>query len=192
MFQKMGSLNGVSAASLLSFFLIFLSIVIVILQQLFSKKSIGAVVQGKSSRVSKIDLGKKEGVLQLGLFVLFSILFLLPVASIILASFSKVQGIFSVPNLSLQNFSQLIFSMPEFGTSVKNSLLLSVSVATVSVFFFGVLLSYVEIRTNIFGKSLVRMIPTIPFSTPGTVLALAVLLSFGRRVGSIFYTIRYF
>ena len=184
MFQKMGSLNGVSAASLLSFFLIFLSIAIVILQQLFSRKAIGAVVQGKSSRVSKIDLGRREGVLQLGLFVLFSILFLFPVSSIVLASFSKVQGVFSISNLSLQNFSQLIFSMPEFGTSVKNSLLLSVSVATVSV-LFGVLLSYVEIRTNIFGKSLVRMIPTIPFSTPGTVLALAVLLSFGRRVGSI-------
>jgi iron(III) transport system permease protein len=184
MFQKMGSLNGVSAASLLSFFLIFLSILIVVLQQIFSKKSIGAVVQGKSSRISKINLGKKQVLAQVGLLLLFIILFLLPVSSIILASLSKVQGVFSFSNLSLQNFSQLIFSMPEFGTSVKNSLVLSTSVATISV-LFGVILSYVEIRTDIFGKSLIRMIPTIPFSTPGTVLALAVLLSFGRRIGSI-------
>ena len=68
MFQKMGSLNGISAASLLSFFLIFLTILIVSIQQLLNKNNIASVVQGKSSRISKINLGKKESIVQLCLF----------------------------------------------------------------------------------------------------------------------------
>ena len=184
MFQKMGSLNGISAASLLSFFLIFLAILIVTIQQLLNKNNIASVVQGKSSRISKISLGKKENFVQLGLFLLFSILFLMPVLSIFASSLSKVQGVFSFSNLTLGNFGHLIFEMPEFLTSVKNSLYLSISVASISV-LIGLILSYVEVRTNIFGRSLVRSIPTIPFSTPGTVLALAILLSFGRRMGNI-------
>lgn len=184
MFQKMGSLNGISAASLLSFFLIFLAILIVSIQQLLNKNNIASVVQGKSSRISKINLGKKESFVQLCLFLLFGILFLMPVLSIFVSSLSKVQGVFSFSNLTLENFGHLIFEMPEFITSVKNSLYLSVSVATVSV-IVGLILSYVEVRTSIFGRSLVRAIPTIPFSTPGTVLALAILLSFGRRMGNI-------
>jgi iron(III) transport system permease protein len=184
MFQKMGSLNGISAASLLSFFLIFLAILIVFIQQLLNKNNIGSVVQGKSSRISKMNLGKNQKLVQVILFSLFSILFLLPIMSITFSSLSKVQGVFSFSNLTFQNFSHLIFEMPEFLTSVKNSLYLSVTVATVSV-AVGLVLSYIEVRTNIFGRTLVRSIPTIPFSTPGTVLALAILLSFGRRMGNI-------
>ena len=94
--------------------------------------------------------------------LLFGILFLLPVLSIFVSSLSKVQGVFSFSNLTLENFRHLIFEMPEFLISVKNSLYLSVSVASVSV-IVGFILSYVEVRTSIFGRSLVRAIPTYHF-----------------------------
>ena len=184
MFQKMGSLNGISAASLLSFILIFMTILIVIVNQLLYRAQDMGVVQGKSSRISRIDLGNLNILFQLLLGGIFLILFILPVTSILISSLSKVQGVFEWKNLGLQNFKQLLFELPEFGVSLKNSLVLSSSVATVCV-VLGLILSYIDIRTKIIGKFLIRSVPVLSFSTPGTVLALAVLLSFGRRMGMI-------
>ena len=142
------------------------------------------VVQGKSSRISRIDLGNLNIVFQLTLGGIFLILFILPVTSILISSLSKVQGIFEWKNMGVQNFKQLLFELPEFGVSLKNSLLLSSSVATICV-VLGLILSYIDIRTKLFGRFLIRSVPVLSFSTPGTVLALAVLLSFGRRMGMI-------
>lgn len=178
-FQKMGSMQGIYFSGSLSVILLLLSILLLFINQLIMKKRSFQVVGGKVSRSSVLELGHYSLFVQFILIVLFSVIFVMPVAGILLTSLSKVQGVFSFDNFGFQNFKKIFFEVDETPRALLNSFKLATSVATIAM-FLGLLLGYIKTKTNLRFRSLIELVSSIPYATPGTVLALSFILTFGQ------------
>lgn len=134
------------------------------------------------SRLTVLDLGRWRRTA--GIFV---VLFLLltsvaPLLAILLTSLTRAYGMpLDWNNLSLQNYHFLFFKIPAAWRAVWNSLFLAASAATVTV-VLAVLITYVQTRTRVRGKSLLEALVVLPFAVPGTVVALAMILAFLKPV----------
>ncbi|MGZ3692566.1 MAG: ABC transporter permease, partial [Pseudobdellovibrio sp.] len=77
------------------------------------------------------------------------------------------------------NFYRVLFQTEETARAIKQSLMLGLAASffcTIFSFFFN----YFTLRTNWLGRRLALVAAGLPFSTPGTVLALALILSFSN------------
>ena len=174
-YQKMGSISGIYMAGSLSIILLVLSFLILWFNRRFEKRAF-EVVSGKSNRAQAMDWGNKQWAIQFLLITLFSVLFLLPVSGIFVAATSKIQGIFSLDNFTFNNFVKIFFHTDETPRAIKNSFILAASVATACC-ALGVFLSYIVKKTRIKGRQIIPVIATLPFASPGTVIALALILA---------------
>lgn len=176
-FQKMGSLRGIYLAAALSSLLLLFALVILVLNQRLIKKLSFQVVSGKASRPSLIDLGRWKNPLFLGILCFVGLVLVLPLGGILITALSSVQGRFSFDNFGLQNFRNVFFGISETPRALKNSLILGVGAATFAT-FLGMLLSYVQWKTKLKGRRLLDIFASLPYAAPGTVVALALIISF--------------
>ncbi len=185
LFQKMGSMNGIYMAGSLSLVLLVLAGITLFLSQWIQKKWSFQSVSGKVSRPTLVELGKwKTPILILLLFMLF-VLFGLPLLGILIASLNKVQGVWSFDNLGFQNFYRVIFEMNETGRALWNSTYLGVTAATTAT-VLGMMLAYIQHKTRIKGRRWLDILAGLPYSTPGTVVALAFIMAFSGKFLGIF------
>lgn len=178
-FQKMGSINGIFIASSLSIILLLLALIGLFINQYLLKKSKVEVVGGKSPRPSLFSFEKKSIWVHVCLCILISILFFLPILGIIIGALAKVQGVLSLDNLGLQNFVKVFLEIPETANAVKNSFLLAATAATAAT-GLGLLFAFMAVKGQSPFKKIWEFVTSVPFATPGTVLALAFILAFGR------------
>ena len=184
-YQKMGSISGINIASILSFILLGLSIFAIWLNKILLRKKTCSVVSGKAPRMALVDLGRYGIFVQLFLFILITLLFMLPLFGIFTSALSKVQGVISLSNFGLQNFYRVIFEVDEFTRALGNSILLATIVASVAV-IVGLFLAYTILKTKLKFKNLIDPTISIPYATPGTVLSLAIILAFGTKIFGLF------
>lgn len=180
-FMKMGSLGGTYTAGALSIVLLVLAIVVLFLNQRIMSKGHFKTVGGKTSRPSLIDLGAWKLPLLGFLGMSFFVLFLLPLFGVFVTALSKVQGSFSFDNFGLQNFQKILFETDETSRALWNSTKLAFWVATIAV-IFGMILSYIVQKTKIKGRGIVDILASLPYATPGTVLAFAFILTFSSGI----------
>ena len=180
-YQKMGSFMGINYASILSIILFFVAIISLGINSYLLRKNSFGVVSGKTARASLTPLKQKDKLVQFFLFLILFLLFILPIFGILIAALSKVQGILSVTNITLSNFSKVFFEVPEFFRSLINSLFVSGIVATASV-VFGFLIVYAQKKTRIKIFSYSEFFISLPYATPGTVLSLALIIAFSGRI----------
>lgn len=180
-FQKMGSLSGIFKAGALSMFLLGFAVITLFIQQRILNRSQFKTVSGKTSRPSLIELGKWKIP---AIFVVCSFLFvgfILPLGGILISALSKVQGDFMLSNFTFDNFHRTLFEVQETGRAFSNSLILGVTAATIAC-FLGVFLSYIQTKTKIKGRNLLDVVASVPYATPGTVVALALILAFSNGI----------
>ncbi|MFT6604437.1 MAG: iron(III) transport system permease protein [Bacteriovoracaceae bacterium] len=180
-FMKMGSIGGTYTAGALSIVLLVLAILVLWLNQRIMSKGHFKTVGGKTSRPSLIDLGPWKLPLLLLLGLSFLVLFLMPLFGILVTALSKVQGTFALENFGLQNFKKILFETDETPRALWNSTKLAFSVATIAV-IFGMILSYIVQKTKIRGRGVVDILASLPYATPGTVLAFAFILTFSSGI----------
>lgn len=183
-YQKMGSLSGIYQSGAISIVLLILAIIILVVNQKILSRDHFKTVSGKTSRHSLIDLGKWKGVISFFLSLFIFILFILPILGIAFTALSKIQGKFELSNLGFQNFYKVFFEVNETPRAFRNSLVLAFVVATVAT-FFGMIMSYINVKTRIKGRSLIEIFASLPYATPGTVLALAFILSFSGGIWGV-------
>ena len=106
----------------------------------------------------------------------------------LVSALSKVQGKLEWANFGLQNFSRVLFEVDETVRALVNSTTLAVTAATAAT-ILGMLLSYVQYKTRIKGRHLLDVIASLPYSTPGTVVALAFIMAFGGKFLGVFPSI---
>ena len=70
--------------------------------------------------------------------------------------------------------------------SIINSIYLSLSSAFVTM-LVGVMISYVIVKMKVKGKFIIEFLGVLPFSLPGTVIALGVILTWSGRFGINLY-----
>ncbi|MCB0349014.1 MAG: iron ABC transporter permease [Bdellovibrionales bacterium] len=178
-FQKMGSMSGIYRAGALSMLLLFSAAVTLLIQQRILRKSQFQTVSGKSSRPSLIELGKWKTPSVILVCAFLFLVFILPLSGVFISALSKVQGEFSFDNWTFSNFYRVLFETQETGRAFWNSFSLGVIAATLAC-LLGAFLSYIQVKTKLKGRNLLDLLASLPYSTPGTVVALALILAFSN------------
>lgn len=111
-----------------------------------------------------------------------------PMLTLILTSFMKgVGGGYGLDNMTLSNFA-FVFSNPKSFNAIKNSLLLSFSTAGICV-VIGTIVAYLMVRRPSRLVRLVENIISVPYSIPGIILGLALILTWASPLPIINKTI---
>lgn len=120
-----------------------------------------------------------ERLLAVGGAVLLLLFLLLPIATIVLISFTE-EGSWTSQILpeayTMANYGAL-FSDPAVLDPILNSLRMSVA-ATVANVLFGVGAALVIVKGRLHGRTLLRLLTALPFAIPGTVIAVNLILTF--------------
>lgn len=178
--QKMGTMNGLKTSILLSSFLLLFSIVFIVLSQTLTSDKKLSLVSGKSSRKSLVELkALRPWVLTL-LFSFLGVVLILPFSGVFLSATSLVQGRVDFQNFTLTHFQRILFETEDLVRALKNSLIIAFTVGILSS-LIALFLGYLQTQTNLKGKSWVDLFVAIPYSAPGTVIALSLILAFSQN-----------
>lgn len=179
-FQQTGSFTGLYLAGALSIMLLILGVVGLFINQRLTGLAL-KTVGGKSSRVSVVALGRARPWAIVLAALLFLILFVLPIGSITLSALSPYQGKIALGELSLMHFRRVFFETEETTRAILNSFKLALAAATITT-MLGMLLAYIRVKTKLRGRGIVEILAAVPYATPGSVLAFALILTFSQRV----------
>ena len=183
-YNSTGSFEGIRQGAALSVMLVVVVALALILQNKILSAGSYDIIKGKSMRPTLIKLrGAKIPLLILAIFTLILIV-LVPLVMIFLISFIKAYGL----PLKFENFTlaqyQKVFNMNGTLDSIKNSLILSISAGVISM-FLGTLVAYVVQKIKPKGKEVLEVISVLPYSIPGTVLSIGVILAWSGAIFGI-------
>lgn len=181
-----GSFDGIRQGAALSIMLV----VIVALAMYIQKKALSTgsydIIKGKSMRPTLIKL--RGAKIPLFIFAIVSLLVIVvvPLIMIFLVGLVKAYGLPLVPeNFTLANYVK-VFSGSGTIDSINNSLFVSV-VAGIGCMFLGTMIAYVVQKIKPRGKGILEVLSVIPYSIPGTVLSIGVILAWSGSLGINFY-----
>ena len=179
-----GSFEGIRQGAALSILLVFVVAMALILQKIVLSSGSYDIIKGKSMRPTLIKLrGAKYPLLFLSVITLIVIV-LVPLIMIFLEGLVKAYGLPLIPeNFTLENFQNLATSKATMD-SIRNSLFLSISAGVICM-FLGVMVAYVVIKIKPRGKEILEMLSVLPYSIPGTVLAIGVILAWSGALWGI-------
>ena len=180
-YNSTGSFEGIRQGAALSVMLVVVVALALILQNKILSSGSYDIIKGKSMRPTLIKLrGAKIPLLILAILTLVLIV-LVPLVMIFLISFIKAYGL----PLKFENFTfaqyQKVFNMNGTVDSIKNSLILSISAGVISM-FLGTLVAYVVQKIKPKGKEVLEVISVLPYSIPGTVLSIGVILAWSGAI----------
>jgi iron(III) transport system permease protein len=178
-FQRMGTPNGMNMSIAVSALLGVATLVLLFASQYYVSKNKNYTVGGKTARPSLVSLGSWKAPIFVFLSVLLFIIFIIPICGVVLSALSPIQGSWNLTTLSFSNFTRVLFQTEETARAISQSLFLGF-MATIICTLFSFVFNYFLTRTTWAGRSLASVAISVPFSTPGTVLALAFILSFSR------------
>lgn len=178
-YQRMATASGLQMSIAVSVILGIATFVLLYGSQVLFGASKNYTVGGKTARPSLVPLHTWRMPITLLLTILFSIIFVLPLTGVLLSALSSVQGSWTLNGLTFGNFTRVLFETEETTRAIRQSLLLGFSAAVICT-TFAFILNYFIYRTSWRGRNFATVAASIPFSTPGTVLALAFILSFSQ------------
>ncbi|HID63830.1 MAG TPA: iron ABC transporter permease [Anaerolineae bacterium] len=172
--------NNLSIAACLSIVVSLLAGAGLLLSRLYLKGKEYTTLSGKSMYPNIVQLGiHKYWLLPLALLVVL-ITTVAPVVAIVITSLTKAYGLPPTPdNLTLDNFKHVLFLLPAGRRAIRNSLFLAVGAATI-VSLLGSLIAYIVVKTKMRFRFVIDFFATMPYSIPGTVVALAMILAWIR------------
>jgi iron(III) transport system permease protein len=112
---------------------------------------------------------------------------ILPTATIFLVGSLKTYGIsFTLENMSFTNLKYILFQWKMTKDAIWNSLYLSLGAAFVTM-IVGTLISYTIVKIKVRGRFILEFLGLLPFSVPGTVIAIGVILMWSGKFGINLY-----
>ncbi|MCR5731562.1 MAG: iron ABC transporter permease [Sphaerochaetaceae bacterium] len=172
-----GSFIGIRQATILSILLIIVVGIALIMQNRLLNVGRYDIIKGKSMRPTLIKLRKAKYPLLIFSMLFLVIVVLAPLAMIIITSFLKAYGLpIRLENFSLKNYHEIFFRNNTVATAAKNSLFLGFSAGFICL-FLGVMLSFVIYKVKPKGRGLLEFMAVLPYSLPGTVLAIGCILA---------------
>jgi len=179
-----GSFEGIRQGTALSILLVAVVAIALVVQKYVLSSGSYDIIKGKSMRPTLIKLrGAKYPLLLLASLTLLVIV-VVPLVMIFLVALVKAYGLpLTWANFSFSNYVK-VFESPATMDSIKNSLFLSVTAGIVCM-FLGVMIAYVINRIRPRGKGLLEILSILPYSIPGTVLAIGVILSWSGSLAGI-------
>ncbi len=138
-----------------------------------------ATVSGKAFSSRTTDLGKWRRPAAIVAFLLLGIMVLVPMVTLLLISFLPYYFVPTFADLPLLTFKHYhdIIKDDRILTAVWNSLRLAIGGATVCM-FLATLISYLTVKTKIFGREILEALAFIPWAFPGAALAIGLLWAY--------------
>lgn len=185
--RSSGSFEGIRQAAALSVLLVLVVIAALFVQKLVLRAGSYDIIRGKSMRPMLIKLrGLKYPLLVISLVALAFIV-VLPFCIIFAVGLLKAYGLpFKPENLTLANYQYVLFHSKMAADSIKNSFLLCISTGVISM-LLGVMIAYVVVKVKAKGASLLEILSLLPYSVPGLVLAIGVILMWSGKFGINLY-----
>lgn len=179
-----GSFEGIRQGAALSIMLVVVVFTALVIQKKILSSGSYDIIKGKSMRPTLIKLrGAKIPLLILCIATLIVIV-IVPLVMIFLVSLVKAYGLPLIPeNFTLQNYRR-IFAASGTIDSVRNSLFVSIAAGIICM-FLGTLVAYVVQKIRPRGKEVLEVMSVLPYSLPGTVLAIGVILAWSGAIGGI-------
>lgn len=179
--------GGIESATALSVVLMAIALLFLLFSDFWQKRKRVTMVGGKSSRISKVELGRWRISVTISLILLSILILVLPFSTILLTSLQKSYGNgFTLENISFGRYFHVLFGMNKVKTAILNSLQLATLTATATV-LIGTLLAYIKVRTRIYGRNLIDTFASLPYATPGVVVALGLIIAFSGGWGLNLY-----
>lgn len=185
-YQSGGSFQSIRVATILATILIGSAALILYVQNLLLKKGRFQIIAGKSMRPMVLKLrGLRMPLLALScLYILITVV--LPTVTIFLTGCLKTYGLpLALKNMTFDNF-KYIFTWKMTKDAIVNSIYLSLGAAFVTM-LAGTMISYVITKMKVKGKFILEFLGVLPFSLPGTVIALGVILMWSGQFGINLY-----
>ncbi len=181
----MGTAAGMREATALSVVLMVLAIITMTAGNKILSRRKYTLVGGKSVRVLPVSLGRFKP-LALTAAALSLVLVILPIGAIILTSFINVicQPL-EAGNFTLNHYSYILsFKMAQ--EAFCNSFFMGAAAATLALVLAS-LIAYYRVKARNRLAEISDLIATVPYATPGTVQALALIIVFSGKYGLNLY-----
>jgi iron(III) transport system permease protein len=186
-YQSGGSFGSIRTATILSSLLLIAAGLILYLQNLVLKAGRFQVIAGKSMRPMLLKLRGLRIPLLIFSILYLSITVILPTLTIFLVGSLKTYGIsFTLENMSLANLKYILFEWKMTKDAIWNSLYLALGAALVTM-ITGTLISYSIVKIRVRGRFILEFLGLLPFSVPGTVIAIGVILMWSGQFGINLY-----
>jgi iron(III) transport system permease protein len=185
--QSAGSFESIRTGTVLASVLVVSAAFIIWMQNKILGKGRYQIIAGKSFRPMELKLrGLRMPLLILCIaYIAFTIV--LPTAVIFLVGGLPTYGLpFTWENLSLENYRFILFKHKLTRDAIFNSVTLGLSAALITM-FAGVMISYVIVKMKVRGKGILEFLGMLPFSVPGSVIALGVILAWSGKFGINLY-----
>lgn len=185
--QSGGSFEAIRTGTVLATVLVISAACIIWLQNRILNKGRFQIIAGKSFRPVEVKLrGLRKPLLVICLlYIAFTIV--LPTATIFLVGGLRTYGLpMTMENLTMANYKFILFDWQLTQDAIRNSILLGLAAAVITM-FAGVMISYVIVKMRVRGKGFLEFLGMLPFSVPGSVIALGVILAWSGKFGINLY-----
>jgi len=164
-------------ATAVSMILVLCSAFAFLLHNLLLRKKRYTVVTSSSCSPVLISLGLWRVVVISAVFLFMVFTTVLPLMTIIMSSFLKMWGLNpTLGNITFGNYYKILFDEDLTVRALRNSVMFGALAATAAV-VLGSVVSYVSNKTRLKGRRLLEFLATWPMAIPGTVMAVAAILT---------------
>ncbi|WP_273079071.1 ABC transporter permease [Selenomonas felix] len=185
--QSGGSFDAIRTGTVLATVLVVTAAFIIWLQRRILGSGHYQIIGGKSFRPMELKLRGLRYPLLIFCLAYIAFTILLPTAVIFLVGSLKTYGLsFALSNLSLDNYKFILFDYKVTRDAIFNSVTLGFTAAVITM-FAGVMISYVIVKMKVRGKGILEFLGMLPFSVPGSVIALGVILAWSGQFGINLY-----
>ena len=185
--QSGGSFDAIRTGTVLATVLVVTAAFIIWLQRKILGSGHYQIIGGKSFRPMELKLRGLRYPLLIFCLAYIAFTILLPTAVIFLVGSLKTYGLsFALSNLSLDNYKFILFDYKVTRDAIFNSVTLGFTAAVITM-FAGVMISYVIVKMKVRGKGILEFLGMLPFSVPGSVIALGVILAWSGQFGINLY-----
>lgn len=185
--ESAGSFESIRTGTVLSTVLVFTAAFIIWLQNRILSKGRFQIIAGKSFRPMELKLRGLRIPMMIFCIAYIAFTIGLPTVVIFLVGGLPTYGLpFTWENLSLENYKFILFDHQLTKDAIFNSVTLGLSSALITM-FAGVIISYVIVKMKVRGKGILEFLGMLPFSVPGSVIALGVILAWSGKFGINLY-----
>lgn len=179
--------KGIRDATALSVFLMALAIIILLISDVFLARKQYITVSGKSVTPSLIHLRSFRWPLTILVSLFAMVVIVLPFMTILLTSFKTDVGksIFAAGNFTTANWTT-VFARTETMHCLKNSLLFACVAASAGI-VISTVMNYLQLRTQLRGRSVPAFLITLGSGTPSVVIALGLIMTMRGNYGINIY-----
>jgi iron(III) transport system permease protein len=174
--------NNMQIAAAYSIFLSLFGLLGLWLHNRVLKTNKFSVVTGKSAAAEPVKLKFAKWILFGVLVLVFLISTCAPIIAALITSLTRVFGLpFGPGNMTFKNITGLVL-IPNIVRSFKNSLMLS-SVSALIIAIVTLIIAYIAVRGGVRGVrgiGFMQTMVTLPYALPGTIIAIAMILSFAQ------------